>query len=175
MHAFAHMCSFARLPRSGPVLSPLCAPAPLRPLLSPCCAPVPLRPLHARLPQLRSRALISLRTPVPAQVPCSCPRCAPARYSRSSRTSAAGLSYRLAVLWMLAPIADAYISNARWLKLVLEPLLASATPACQHKPRLPCNKVRDVDAHDCRKQLADDVHHAEEKSPSPLTAKPLWQ
>jgi hypothetical protein len=55
----------ARLPRSGPVLSPLCAPAPLRPLLSPCCAPAPLRPLHARLPQLRSRAFISLRTPAP--------------------------------------------------------------------------------------------------------------
>ena len=81
-HLFARLprsgpCSHhvARLPRSGlcmhacpssgPVLSPLCAPAPLRPLLSPCCAPAPLRPLHARLPQLRSRAFISLRTPAP--------------------------------------------------------------------------------------------------------------
>jgi hypothetical protein len=34
--------------------------------------------------------------------------------------------------------------------------------------------VRVGDAHDCRKQLADDVHYAEEKLPSPLTAKPLW-
>ena len=51
----------------------------------------------------------------------------------------------------------------------------SATPACQQTKVLPCTKVRVGDAHDCRKQLADDVHHAEEKSPSPLTAKPLWQ
>ena len=43
------------------------------------------------------------------------------------------------------------------------------------KSRLPCTNVRVDDAHDCRKQLADGVHHAEEKSPSPLTAKPLWQ
>ena len=57
---------------------------------------------------------------------------------------------------------------------VLEPLLAALRRRVS-KPRLPCTKVRVGDAHDCRKQLADDVHHAEEKSPSPLTAKPLWQ
>jgi hypothetical protein len=33
----------------------------------------------------------------------------------------------------------------------------------------------DGDAHDCRKQPANGVHHAEEILPSPLTAKPLWQ
>ena len=43
------------------------------------------------------------------------------------------------------------------------------------KPRLSCTKVRDGDAHDCRKQPADGVHHAEEVSTVLLTAKPLWQ
>ena len=45
----------------------------------------------------------------------------------------------------------------------------SAAPACQQ------TKVCVGDAHDCRKQPADGVHHAEEILPSPLTAKPLWQ
>ena len=71
-------------------------------------------------------------------------------------------------------IADAYTSNATRLKLVLEPLLAALCRRAS-KPRLPCTKVRDGDAHDCRKQPADGVHHAEEILPSPLTAKPLWQ
>ena len=47
------------------------------------------------------------------------------------------------------------------------------------KPRLPRTKVRDGDAHDCLKQPAGGVQHAEEILPSPLTmpltAKPLWQ
>ena len=69
---------------------------------------------------------------------------------------------------------DAYTSNARRLKLVLEALLAALRRRAS-KPRLSCTKVRDGDAHDCRKQPADGVHHAEEILPSPLTAKPLWQ
>ena len=73
-----------------------------------------------------------------------------------------------------APIADAYTSNATRLKLVLEALLAALRRRAS-KPRLPCTKVRDGDAHDCRKQPTDGVHHAEEILPSPLTAKPLWQ
>jgi hypothetical protein len=60
------------------------------------------------------------------------------------------------------------------LKLVLEPRLAALRRRAS-KPRLSRTKVRDGDAHDCRKQPVDGVHHAEEKSPSPLTAKPLWQ
>jgi hypothetical protein len=58
--------------------------------------------------------------------------------------------------------------------LVLKALLAALRQRVS-KPRLPCTNVRDGDDHDCRKQPADGVHHAEEKSPSPLTAKPLWQ
>jgi hypothetical protein len=69
-----------------------------------------------------------------------------------------------------ALIADAYTSNATRLKLVLEALLAALRRRAS-KPRLPCTKVRDGDAHDCRKQPADGVHHAEEILPSPLTAK----
>jgi hypothetical protein len=51
----------------------------------------------------------------------------------------------------------------------------SAAPACQQTKVTMCTKVRNGDAHDFRKQPADGVHHAEEKSPSPLTVKPLWQ
>jgi hypothetical protein len=59
-------------------------------------------------------------------------------------------------------------------EVVLEALLAALRRRAS-KPRLSCTKVRDGDAHDCRKQPADGVHHAEEILPSPLTAKPLWQ